>query len=31
MIAEKVIKKQLDNPKEQESMIEDLLKDLKLK
>ena len=31
MIAEKVIRKQLDNPKEQETMIEDLLKDLKLK
>jgi len=31
MIAEKVIKKQLENPKNQEVLIEDLLKDLKLK
>jgi F-type H+-transporting ATPase subunit b len=31
MIAEKVIRKQLDNSKDQEILIEDLLKDLKLK
>ncbi|HEY3371264.1 MAG TPA: F0F1 ATP synthase subunit B [Prolixibacteraceae bacterium] len=31
MIAEKVIRKQLDNPKEQKILVEDLLKDLKLK
>ena len=31
MIAEKVIRKQLDNPKDQEILVEDLLKDLKLK
>jgi F-type H+-transporting ATPase subunit b len=31
MIAEKVIKKQLDNSKDQEILVEDLLKDLKLK
>ena len=31
IIAEKVIRKQLDNPKDQEILIEDLLKDLKLK
>jgi len=30
-IAEIVIKKQLENPKEQEKLVEDLLKDLKLK
>ncbi len=31
LIAEKIIKKQLDNSKDQEMMIQDLLKDLKLK
>jgi F-type H+-transporting ATPase subunit b len=31
MIAEKVIKKQLENTKDQEKLVEDLLKDLKLK
>ena len=31
MIAEKVIRKQLDNPKEQKILVEDLLKGLKLK
>jgi len=31
MIAEKVIKKQLENTKDQETLVEDLLKDLKLK
>jgi F-type H+-transporting ATPase subunit b len=31
MIAEKVIKKQLENPKDQEILVADLLKDLKLK
>ncbi|HCY43277.1 MAG TPA: ATP synthase F0 subunit B [Prolixibacteraceae bacterium] len=31
MIAEKVIRKQLDNPKEQEILVKDLLNDLKLK
>ena len=31
MIAEKVIRKQLDNPKDQEKLVEDLLKDMKLK
>jgi F-type H+-transporting ATPase subunit b len=31
MIAEKVIKKQLENSKDQEKLVEDLLKDLKLK
>jgi len=31
MIAEKVIRKQLDNPREQKMLVEDLLKDLKLK
>lgn len=31
MIAEKVIRKQLENPKDQEKLVEDLLKDLKLK
>ncbi len=31
MIAEKVIRKQLDNPKEQELLVKDLLNDLKLK
>jgi F-type H+-transporting ATPase subunit b len=31
MIAEKVIKKELENPKDQEVLVEDLLKDLKLK
>jgi len=31
MIAEKIIKKQLENPKEQERLVEDQLKDLKLK
>jgi F-type H+-transporting ATPase subunit b len=31
MIAEKVIRKQLDNPKDQEILVKDLLKDLKLK
>ena len=31
MIAEKVIKKQLENPKEQEILVQDMLKDLKLK
>jgi F-type H+-transporting ATPase subunit b len=31
MIAEKVIKKELENPKDQEILVEDLLKDLKLK
>jgi len=31
MIAEKVIRKQLDNPKDQKMLVEDLLKDLKLK
>jgi len=31
MIAEKVIRKQLDNPKDQKNLVEDLLKDLKLK
>lgn len=31
MIAEKVIRKQLDNQKDQEKLVEDLLKDLKLK
>ena len=31
MIAEKVLKKQLDNSKEQETLVADLLKDLKLK
>ena len=31
MIAEKVIRKQLDNPKDQEKLVGDLLKDMKLK
>jgi F-type H+-transporting ATPase subunit b len=31
MIAEKVIKKELENPKDQEKLVEDLLKDLNLK
>jgi len=31
MIAEKVIRKQLDNPKDQEVLVQDMLKDLKLK
>lgn len=31
LIAEKVIKKQLENSKDQEKLVEDLLKDLKLK
>ncbi len=31
MIAEKVIKKQLDNPQSQDILVKDLLKDLKLK
>ena len=31
MIAEKVIRKQLENPKDQEKLVEDLLKDMKLK
>jgi len=31
MIAEKVIKKELENPKDQEILVQDLLKDLKLK
>ncbi len=31
MIAEKVIRKQLENPKDQEILVKDLLKDLKLK
>lgn len=31
MIAEKVLKKQLEDPKNQEKLVEDLLKDLKLK
>jgi F-type H+-transporting ATPase subunit b len=31
MIAEKVIRKELENPKDQEALIKDLLKDLKLK
>jgi F-type H+-transporting ATPase subunit b len=31
MIAEKVIRKELENPKDQEILVEDLLKDLKLK
>lgn len=31
IIAEKVIRKQLDNPKDQKILVEDLLKDLKLK
>ncbi|MDP2337243.1 MAG: F0F1 ATP synthase subunit B [Bacteroidota bacterium] len=31
MIAEKVIRKQLEKPKDQEKLVEDLLKDLKLK
>ncbi len=31
VIAEKVIKKQLENPKDQEKLVEDLLNDLKLK
>lgn len=31
MIAEKVIKKELEKPKDQEILVEDLLKDLKLK
>jgi F-type H+-transporting ATPase subunit b len=31
MIAEKVIRKQLENPKNQEELVEDLLKDLNLK
>jgi F-type H+-transporting ATPase subunit b len=31
MIAEKVIKKELENPKDQEILVDDLLKDLKLK
>lgn len=31
MIAEKVIRKQLDNPKDQKILVEDLLEDLKLK
>jgi len=31
LIAEKVIRKELENPKDQEVLIKDLLKDLKLK
>lgn len=31
MIAEKVIRKELENPKDQEKLVEDLLKDLNLK
>lgn len=31
LIAEKVIRKQLENPKDQEMLVKDLLKDLKLK
>ena len=31
IIAEKVIRKELENPKDQEILIEDLLKDLKMK
>ena len=31
MIAEKVIRRQLDNPKDQKMLVEDLLQDLKLK
>lgn len=31
LIAEKVIRKELENPKEQEKLVEDLLKDVKLK
>ena len=31
LIAEKVIRKELENPQEQEKLVEDLLKDVKLK